>query len=398
MAKKPHKDFPLYPHAGSGQWAKKIRGHMYYFGSWRHDPTGAEAYDEYQHKLPWILRNEPAPPRVPHGVTIRDVVNIFLVQKERERDAGDIAERTFERYRQTAITIRDHFGAEASAGTLTDEQFANFRGAMAKRYGLVSLANELQMARSMLTYGYKKLLSQDRDFSEVLSKPSAKRIRMARDEQDSKLIPPGAIRRLLRTAKPHTRAMVLLGINCGFGNADIGDLPLGAMDPEPGWLNFPRAKTGVRRRIPLWPETIGAIETAIANRPAPKDPANGAVLFIGPRGETYVGNRKGYRVERAFTFACKTAGVTGYSFYDLRRSFQTIAERCRDIIAVKAIMGHAPRESDMSARYRQGVEDSRLLAAVTAVRDWIFPPWLRSATRGRLLHATNSPLAFPQDD
>lgn len=72
-------------------------------------------------------------------------------------------------------------------------------------------------------------------------------------------------------------------------------------------------------------------------------------------------------MERAFTFASKTASVTGYSFYDLRRSFQTIAERCRDIIAVKAIMGHAPRESDMSARYRQGVEDPRLQSAVAAV-------------------------------
>jgi hypothetical protein len=36
---KPHADFRLFAHA-RGKWAKKVRGRMYYFGTWD-DPNGA---------------------------------------------------------------------------------------------------------------------------------------------------------------------------------------------------------------------------------------------------------------------------------------------------------------------------------------------------------------------
>ena len=56
---------------------------------------------------------------------------------------------------------------------------------------------------------------------------------------------------MIDTADTQLKAMILFGINGGMGNTDCSSLPLSALDLNGGWLNYPRPKTGVDRRIPL---------------------------------------------------------------------------------------------------------------------------------------------------
>ena len=121
-------------------------------------------------------------------------------------------------------------------------------------------------------------------------KPSAAVLRKNRAKNGERMIEAAALRRMLDaldgkevetggkdeagqpvkvklTANPALRAMVLLGVNCGFNNKDCADLPLKALDLKGGWVNFPRPKTGIPRRSPLWPETVDALKVAIAERP-----------------------------------------------------------------------------------------------------------------------------------
>ena len=108
-------------------------------------------------------------------------------------------------------------------------------------------------------------------YKKALASPPAKVIRMADAETGERLFSPKEIRRLIDSAKPQLKAMILLGINCGFGNEDCATLPIDKLDLAGGWHNNHRPKTGVVRRCKLWPDTIKALQAAIEHRPAPKD-------------------------------------------------------------------------------------------------------------------------------
>src|SRR5262249_10243947 len=61
-------------------------------------------------------------------------------------------------------------------------------------------------------------------------------------------------------------------------------LPLSALDLDAGWVNYARPKTGISHRCPLWPETVTALRTAIAERPEPREEETASLVFVTTRG------------------------------------------------------------------------------------------------------------------
>ena len=194
------------------------------------------------------------------------------------------------------------------------------------------------------------------------------------------------------------KAMILLGINCGLGNSDIANLPIKAVDLKRGWLDFPRPKTGTPRRCPLWAETVAAIREAIDQRPKPKHQEHAGLLFITRHGGKWAqarveepdektGKRKMWSddpVGKEFTKLLTALKLKrpGLSFYALRHTFATVASGSRDQVAVNDVMGHTPASNDMSAVYREAIDDDRLLAVVDHVRKWLFGI---SADKGKIM-------------
>ncbi|MCI0641934.1 MAG: hypothetical protein L0Y72_24130 [Gemmataceae bacterium] len=58
---KPYAGFPLFAHSGSGQWAKKIRKRLVYFGSYRADPDGSAALESFNKEWPFLKEGRTPP-------------------------------------------------------------------------------------------------------------------------------------------------------------------------------------------------------------------------------------------------------------------------------------------------------------------------------------------------
>ena len=168
------------------------------------------------------------------------------------------------------------------------------------------------------------------------------------------------------------KAMIFLGVNCGFGNADCGTLPLQALDLDGGWISHPRQKTGIRRRCPLWPETIEALRTVLAERRTPKHDTDDQIVFITKFARRWM-NGESNPIAQEFRRLLKSCRQyrNGIGFYSLRHVFQTVGEEAGETVT-KSIMGHA--DSSMSAVYRERISDSRLRAVVDHVHQWLYGP------------------------
>ncbi len=378
---KPYADFPLFPHA-AGVWAKKIRGKLHYFGPWS-DPDAAlekyldERYDLHAGRTPRVKGD---------GLTVRDLLNRFLTAKKHLVDTSEIAPRTFTDYHITCQRIGGEFGLDRLVDDLAADDFEGLRATLAETRGPVALGNEIQRVRVVFKYAFDAgLIDRPVRYGPMFKRPSKKVLRKARHAKGARMFEADEILAMLDAAGLQLYAMILLGINAGFGNADVAMLPMKALDLKRGWVDYPRPKAGVSRRVPLWPETMAALKKVLSNRPTPKDPADVDLVFITKYGLRWAKDTSDNPVSAECRKVLDRVTVKrdgkdrpvyrrGLGFYGLRHTFQTIGDGARDPIATRAVMGHVGDSSDMSAVYRETVDDDRLRAVTDHVRQWLFGP------------------------
>ncbi len=373
---KPHPDFPLTAHP-NGQWSKKVRGKVHYFGPWA-DPDAALAR--------WLeVKDDLLAGRIPRpkdGFTVRDLCNHFLTFKLDQLRSGEISARTFHDYERVAERVVSVLDRHRLVEDLGPDDFQKLREHLADKMGPVGLGNEISRIRVIFNFAFNNgHVDRPVRFGMAFRRPSKRVLRQERNKRGARMFEADEIRTLIEAADPQVKAMILLGVNCGFGNTDCSTLPKTALDLEAGWVDFPRPKTAIARRCPLWPETVDAIRAAMDARPAPQEPQDDGLVFLTKYGRRWVRTSPSKKTEGKLTAfdslaqavrkLMKEAGLpTGRNFYALRHTFETIGGEAKDQVAVNFIMGHV--DDSMAAHYRERISDDRLRTVTDHVRQWLF--------------------------
>ncbi len=286
---KPYPEFPLFWHA-RGYWCCKRGGQQIpYSADWK------KSLMQFNKDESARARGEPTGLNRGLRMSLKDAVNEFMTRQTERLAEGKISPVQFAKYRfelsgdkgdpkadpprapkpgqlaqavsPTNIRLGDLVGSDASL------IFSRIRSAAARR-GLSACERHVICVRAMLDYVHDRQRLPKPNYGDAFDKPSVEQLRKARTARDlekgERAWTTGELARIVAAARKKKGILhccCLLALNCGYQAADIGGLPLAAIDEQRKLIRFPRAKNGMARISPLWDETYRAIQDVISHRP-----------------------------------------------------------------------------------------------------------------------------------
>ncbi len=109
--------------------------------------------------------------------------------------------------------------------------------------------------RVVFKYAYDAgLIDRPVRFGPGFKRPSRKVLRLEKAKKGPRMFDAADLKKIVDGAANPLKAMILLGLNCGFGNADVANLPTKALDLKLGWVDYPRPKTGIPHDVLCGPK------------------------------------------------------------------------------------------------------------------------------------------------
>lgn len=392
--------FPLFKHSG-GQWCKKVAGRHYYFGPWRDDLDGKRALAD------WLVRESGIKAgldrlrvvHTPAGITLGELMGKFLDNRRTKYLEHYLSPTTYRDYLNEIHAFTDVVGAAASVAAMKPEHFGAYAKHLttARTLSRHSRKRIIAYIKAMFHWGAKMDLFPRPCFGEEFTAPrtSPDALRKARaiegkTDYSRRIVSGEEVDKILAwfTRNPQFKAIVLVGINCGLGPADIGRLRWRNINMETGELNMPRGKTGTERKGYLWKKTREALENVKGlkhNELAIEKDGEDALVFVSRTGKAMYreegeiaveGQAVGVKIHQAITITFRRCvrdlKIAGVSFYRLRHTFKTLGKKAKDRDALNLMMGH--REGTMGEVYdHEDIKLSRLKKVAITVFRQLWP-------------------------
>jgi integrase len=260
--------FPLTLHK-TGQYCKKIKGKIYYFGKDR-----ALAMNRYYEQASYLhTQKSQKPKNTEHTLTIKTLCNMYLDHQDSRSAIGEIRLRHLCDQTSLLRYFVRFIGSNRTVSDISTVDLQNYRKRLIKAgKSPNTINNRIATVKAMYNWA---LNNEIIDASPRLN--AIKKITQKKQERPTFTLM--QIQELLQFASIQMKAMIWLGLNCGFGCTDCAELQWKNLDLENGRVDFPRGKTGVNRNLPLWPETVVAIKNVTGN---------GDLVFYTRRGNPWV--------------------------------------------------------------------------------------------------------------
>ncbi len=363
--------FPLFLHA-TGQWAKKIKGKLWYFGKDQQKAFEQYSYERLHLEIGINLRKLPPskPVEPSEGVRLGEGIDLFLASCEAKVARGELSRLSLIDYKLTLALVTASLERSIPIQLTTPSHWASVYTRIAANKNATTINGEIARVRAAFNWLRKnRYIDREPYFGDSLNRPSKSAIRKARSASGKSWFEANEIKSLLEAARPSLKAMILLGVNCGLGNSDCAQLERAWLNRKTGWIDYPRPKTGVDRRAKVWPETIAAVDSWLRLRPKVTVP----LLFVTRQGNSWSDpDSPDCQIAKCFRQLCIDTNlhIKGRGFYGLRRTCETIGSEAKDQIALNHIMGHI--DGSMGGIYRQRISDERLEAVAEVIRKWLF--------------------------
>jgi hypothetical protein len=189
--RKPYPSFPLTAH-NNGQWCKKIRSKVHFFGVWA-DPQAA--LNKYL-RVAADLHAGQQPPQATlsrEASTVKDVCNYYLSHQLQKAHNEEIRASTFEDCRVTVQRFASLVGSGRDVSSLGPSDFEQYRSRIARwglgrkrrPLGVHALSRAITIIRGMFKHAYNNdLIDRPMKFGTGFDKPSAALKRRARQTAD----------------------------------------------------------------------------------------------------------------------------------------------------------------------------------------------------------------------
>jgi len=265
--------FPLTLH-NTGQFCKRIKGKLYYFGT-----NKQRALQRYLEQAAYLHAGKAPTPRSSQDrLSIKILCNLYLGHQESRAEIGEIQLRQVS---DQILLLKDFVrfvGPNRPVSDISTIELQNYRKRLIKaRKSPNTINNRIAAVKAMYNWAL--------DNEVIDNAPRLKAVKkVTPPKQEKPTFTLSQIHKILHNASPQMKAMIWLGLNCGFGCTDCGELKWKNVDLQDRRVDFPRGKTGIGRNLPLWSETVRALN---------KIPVSGELVFYTKKGNPWVRTVKG---------------------------------------------------------------------------------------------------------